>query len=150
MNRADLDTVVNRALLGLPTPVAPPTLLPRIMSAVQAWKLRPWYHRAWFTWPVAGQAAMLTGLIILASTAAVALSLTENATLRALSAPLGGVVARAAAIGQSVGKTAGAARIIWDSLIQPVVPYLFAVVVLMGFACAAFGAALKHVAFERT
>ena len=36
-------------------PRAPHTLLPRVLAAVQAWAQRPWYERAWFTWPLGGK-----------------------------------------------------------------------------------------------
>ena len=53
MGPADFEHRLTRELQMLPTPRAPGTLLPRVMAAVQAWALRPWYQRAWFTWPPA-------------------------------------------------------------------------------------------------
>src|SRR4029078_6895329 len=38
-------------------PMAPDTLLPRVLAAVDAWINRPWYTRAWFTWPLGWQIA---------------------------------------------------------------------------------------------
>ena len=45
--------------------------------------------------------------------------------------------------------TANAARVIWRVLLEPVAVYAFAIVLLMWLACAAFGAALTRVVFER-
>jgi hypothetical protein len=130
MRRIDLESAVHEELRALPLPPAPPTLLPRVLAAVEAWARRPWYSRTWFTWPGVWQAV---------SIAAVA------------------VVAAAAVVGtpwvlQSIEETTAvtAARILWRTLAAPLVPYLFAVVMLMCLACAAVGTALNRLAFGRT
>ena len=48
-------TLVDRELRQLPSPRAPHTLLPRVLAAVEQWTRRPWYARAWFTWPLGGR-----------------------------------------------------------------------------------------------
>src|SRR5580765_5228087 len=65
MYPADLDRLVDRELKHLPSPRAPHTLLPRVLAAVEHWTLRPWYTRAWFTWPLAWQIVSLTALALL-------------------------------------------------------------------------------------
>ena len=50
---------------------------------------------------------------------------------------------------QLAGVTANAARVIWRALLEPVAVYAFVIVLLMWLACAAFGAALTRVVFER-
>src|SRR6478752_931002 len=55
----DLEALASRELRRLPLPRAPQTLLPRVLAAVDAWARRPWYMRAWFTWPLGWQGASL-------------------------------------------------------------------------------------------
>lgn len=123
---ADLEQKVGRELRRLPAPRAPHTLLPRVLAAVDAWMNRPWYTRAWFTWPVGWQVASvaLLGLFI----AGVWLLPPAPA---------------------SVVVTTNAGRVLWRTLIEPFLAYAFVVVVIMFVACAAFGAALSYVFVER-
>ena len=64
MNPTDLETLVDRELRRLPALRAPHTLLPRVLAAVQRWSQRPWYARAWFTWPIGGQIASAAALVL--------------------------------------------------------------------------------------
>jgi len=123
----DLERIVDRELQRLPPPRAPHTLLPRVLAAVDAWSRRPWYTRAWFTWPLAWQVA---------SIAAVALLVYGMWMLPA--AP------------PAVTMTTGAGRVMWRTLIEPFLTYVAVVIVLMCLACAAFGAALNYIFLERT
>jgi hypothetical protein len=150
MPRADLEQLVHDDLRRLPMPLAPITLLPRVLAAVQHWTLRPWYQRAWFTWPIGWQVISLAALVGFVGAAVVISPAAEYA----LAATLG---ARTASLSASIAQMAGhaetlaaAARIIWRSLGAPLAPYAFVVVALMGAACAAFGTALNRVVFERT
>lgn len=120
-----LSDEIDRELKRLPLPHAPHTLLPRVLQAVER-AARPWYSRAWFTWPSHWR---------LASVAAVALI--AYGVWRLPPAP-GSVVA-----------TAGTVRVLWETLIQPLLPYLLVLMVLMGVACAAFGVVLNYVLLER-
>jgi hypothetical protein len=150
MQRADLERLVHDDLRRLPTPVAPITLLPRVLAAVQQWSLRPWYERAWFTWPIGWQVISLAALVGLVGAAVVISPAAEHALSTNLAARIAAV---AAAIEPLVGHAqaaAAAGRIIWRALGAPLVPYAFVVVALMCAACAAFGTALNRVAFERT
>jgi hypothetical protein len=108
----ELEQRMRDELARLPSPGAPPTLLPRVLAAVDAWVSRPWYARAWFTWPLGWQAV---------SVVFVALALYGTA---------GGVI--------------------WRTLIEPLMGYVVGLVVLMGLACAVFGAALNYLFLERT
>ena len=123
---AELESLADRELRGLPVPRAPQTLLPRVLAAVDAWARRPWYMRAWFTWPYGWQAV---------STAALAAIV--YAMFNVPSAP------------PSVVTAMSASRVLWDALIEPLLPYLLAIVVLMCLACAVFGMALNYVLLER-
>jgi hypothetical protein len=129
-NEQELEQLADAELRQLPLPRAPQTLLTRVMQAVEAASHRPWYARAWFTWPWWSKAASL------AAVAAVAYGLWRLPL--ALPAPPTSVVA-----------AFGTTRVIWEALIQPLLPYLVAVMVLMCVACVAFGAALNYVLLER-
>lgn len=123
---ADLEQRVDRELRRLPPPRAPHTLLPRVLAAVEAWVNRPWYTRAWFTWPLGWQVA---------SVALLALAIAGVWMLPP--AP------------PSVVVTTNAGRVLWRTMIEPFLAYAFVIVVIMCLACAAFGAALSYVFVER-
>jgi hypothetical protein len=126
MTFADLEHRVHRELRRLPAPRAPHTLLPRVLAAVEAWVNRPWYTRAWFTWPLGWQVASVA-LLVLAVAGVWMLP----------PAP------------PSVVVTTNAGRVLWRTMVEPFLAYAFGIVVLMCLACAAFGAALSYVFVER-
>src|SRR6185436_19684837 len=66
MTFEDLERRVHRELERLPSPLAPDSLLPRVLAAVDAWARRPWYTRAWFTWPLGWQVASVLVLALFA------------------------------------------------------------------------------------
>ena len=149
MTPAELEQLVDKSLRQLPVPRAPHTLLPRVMTAVQAWASKPWYARGWFTWPALWQTALIAALILLASASAVLLPDAWAAGGERISALTGGVTSDVAALARRIDVMANTAQVVWRVLFQPFVAYLFGLVGLMCVACAAFGAALNRVAFER-
>ena len=124
---ADLERVVHRELQRLPLPRAPHTLLPRVLAAVDAWVNRPWYERAWFTWPLGWQVASIA-----------VVALVGYGFWNLPPAP------------PALQATTSATHVLWRTLIEPFLTYVFVVVVLMCVACAAFGAALNYLVLERT
>lgn len=127
MSFDELERRVHEELRRLPGPLAPRTLLPRVLAAVDAWANRPWYARAWFTWPLGWQ---------IASVAALAFAVYGTWNLPPVPA--------------SVVATTNAGGVIWRTLIEPLVGYVVFLVVLMCLACAVFGAALNYLFLERT
>lgn len=127
MSFDELERRVHEELRRLPAPLAPRTLLPRVLAAVDAWARRPWYERAWFTWPLGWRVASVAML-------AVAVYATWNLP------PLPG----------SVVATTNAGGVLWRTLIEPLLGYVVGLVLLMGVACAIFGAALNYLFLERT
>lgn len=125
-DNGDLETLVDRELRRLPPPRAPHTLLPRVMAAVDAWARRPWYTRAWFAWPVGWRVASFAPVALLA-----------YAAWSLPPAP------------PAVAATASASRVLWNAVVEPLLPYILLLVVLMGLACVAFGLALNYVLLER-
>ena len=126
MSFADLEQKVDRELRRLPAPRAPHTLLPRVLAAVEAWVNRPWYTRAWFTWPLGWQVASVALLV----PAVVGVWMLPPAPT-------------------SVVVTTNAGRVLWRTMVEPFLAYAFVIVVIMCLACAAFGAALSYVFVER-
>lgn len=122
----DLERRVDGGLRRLPPPLAPDTLLPRVLAAVDEWARRPWYTRAWFTWPAGWQAASIAALVLVAV-----------AAWMLPPAPPSLVV------------TGNAGRVLWRTIVEPFLAYAFGIVVLMCLACAAFGVALTYVFVER-
>jgi hypothetical protein len=149
MRPSDLETLVHRELQKLPLPRAPYTLLPRVMAAVQEWTMRPWYARAWFTWPLQWQVASITALLAIVVAVAVLLPGAQAAAVSGVSRLVARPMGDVAGIAQQVQTTTSAAEVLWRLLLQPLVGYAFALVVLMCLACVAFGAALNYVVIER-
>ena len=148
MRPVDLERIVHRELRQLPLPRAPHTLLPRVLAAVQELSRRPWYARAWFTWPLGWRLASIAALVLLVAGGAVLLPTVEAAASRA--ATLGdGVFTGPAGVFQRVELAANAVVVVWRAVGQPLAAYAFAVVVVMCVICAAFGAALNYVLLER-
>lgn len=144
----DLERLADRELRRLPAPRAPHTLLPRVMAAVQAWAGRPWYSRAWFTWPLGWQvvsAAALVLVVIGGAMLAPRIQAAGSSAIAAVQIVVGGVPD----VTRPVETTANSARILWRTLLEPLASYALVVVVLMLLACAAFGTALNHVVIER-
>src|SRR3982750_715187 len=126
MTFEDLEQRVQHELRRLPSPLAPDTLLPRVLAAVDAWARRPWYTRAWFTWPLGWPIVSVVGVVL-----------------------FGVGVWMAPPAPPSVVVTTNAGLVMWRTMVEPFLFYAFGVVVLMCLACAAFGAALSYVFVER-
>ena len=148
MTPEDLECLAHRELRRLPAPRAPHTLLPRVMAAVQAWAGRPWYSRAWFTWPLGLQVASAAALVLLITGGVMLAPLAQAAASNAITAVR--IVATGGAdVARPLETTASSARILWRTLLEPLASYVLVVVVLMFLACAVFGTALNHVVIER-
>lgn len=149
MHPVDLETLIDRELRQLPMPRAPHTLLPRVLAAVQEWTLRPWYARAWFTWPFEWQVASVTALTVLVVCSAMLLPTVQAAAAPAASTFAARVMGDVAGIAEGVEMTTRAARVVWRALVEPFLMYAFALVALMCLACLVFGTVLNHVVLER-
>ena len=147
---ADLERHVDRVLADLPPLDAPDTLLPRVLAAVRAWAERPWYQRAWLTWPAGLQAASVALLLVVVLAIAMALPLVQAEAADALAL----VTARAPIdmprIPASLRATANAVVLVWRALIQPLVPFALAVAVMAGLASVVIASALNRVLLERS
>jgi hypothetical protein len=149
MPHVDLERIVHEELRALPLPAAPPTLLPRVIAAVHAWAERPWYARAWFTWPLAWQMASAAALLALVAAGFAVAPIAQDTVPAFLTAHASGPLTAWARAAHDVDEAIAAVRIMWRALAAPLVPYLFALVMAMCLACAAFGTALNRAAFGR-
>jgi len=150
MDPADLETVVDRELSRLPGPRAPQTLLPRVLTAVEAWSSRPWYTRAWFTWPVGWQAASLAALALLVAGGALLIPsalAAAGGSLANLTMRVSGEIVSAV---RDVDSLLNAGRVLWRALFQPLAAYALGLLLLMCVTCAAFGTALNRLAVGRS
>jgi len=147
MDEHDLETRVHRELERLPAPRAPHTLLPRVMAAVQDWASRPWYARAWFTWPLGWQVVSVAALVLLITGTVLLAPRVEAAAAGAIASVQARFVSPVPDVEPPVAATS--ARILWRTLLEPLVNYAVVIIVLMFLACAVFGTALNHVVIER-
>jgi hypothetical protein len=147
MDPADLERLIDRELRRLPPPRAPRTLMPRVMAAVDEARHRPWYSRAWLTWPAGWQVASVLLLLGVAGVSAMWLpgAFAAANALTFVSDVRGNVSETA----RDVEVATTAVRVLWRALLAPVVPYAFGLVFLMCVACAVFGTALNHLVFGR-
>jgi hypothetical protein len=150
MPGVDLEGFVHRELRQLPPPAAPSTLLPRVLAAVQAWALRPWYARPWFHWPAGWQTVSIAALVVIVAGGVALEPEVQKVVLDAIAARASHLTVATAAASQDLETSFTAARVVWRAVAAPLVPYAFAVVLLMCLACFAFGTALNLVAFERS
>lgn len=147
MEPGDLERLIDAELRKLPPLRAPRALLPRVMAAVAEAAARPWYARAWLTWPVGWQIASVA--VLLGTLAGTAMLLpTVEAAFSTLTF-VAGVRGEVADTTRDVETATTAFRVLWRTLLAPVVPYAFGLVLLMCAACAIFGAALNHLVFGK-
>lgn len=134
-----------RALVQLPPIKAPDTLLPRIMAAVHAWAAKPWYQRAWFTWPAGGQMAAVGGLLLFGALVwRLMLPLDPEHTF--LSSRVSSVVAD----GVSRLETYRLATRVLSSALQPVLLVAVVIVAAMTGACLVGAFIINRAIFGRT
>jgi hypothetical protein len=64
----ELESLLDSELKQLSLVSAPPTLVRKVLAALEARAARPWWQRAWWDWPVTAQAAFfLLALSIVAA-----------------------------------------------------------------------------------
>lgn len=145
----DHDAAVDRALRSLPYGPAPATLLPRVMAAVAAWAERPWYERAWFTWPVAWQVCSAAAVLILVAGLALGAPVVQSLIAAASQDATAALFARVSGGIDRVDATVSGARVLWRALGAPILMYAAIVVVLMYAACAAVVVVLNRAFFGK-
>ena len=136
---------IDRALKGLPAPRAPRTMLPRIMAAVESRAARS-APRPWVDWPLGWQLASAALVIVFAIGVGRQWPGAESAIGRSVAPVIDSVTS---AVGDLTDRTSvfvTLARVVWRAVLQPLSGYALLLVLVMGAACATFGAALNRVA----
>ena len=147
MHPDDLEELIGRELGRLPRPRAPLTLVPRVMAAVRAWAARPWYQRAWFTWPAAWQALTLALVVTAASGMVLAVSRLDPLVAGASSTLAGSVGPWL----NAATTTVGVVRALSHAIVEPALDLrllLLAIVLLVSAVSVGIAAALGRVAFS--
>ncbi len=149
MRQSDLEQRPAWHLKELPGFPAPPTLLPRVMAAVQAWTLRPWYARAWLTWPLRWRLA--SGVALVASAAALAMGFpgVEADAQLWMKAMVVRSVPSWSDLGGDPEGMLRAARTVWRALVHPVLIYACALIAVMTATTATLTVALTRAMFGR-
>ena len=123
MKTDELEVVIARMLARLPDPVAPPTLLPRVMDAVRSAANQPWHARPWSEWP--GWAKVAAAV---ASAVPLALAATAPSPVDLVDGPL-----------------VESVRVLWHAVVEPNAVYLAVLAGAMGAASVLFCAALSRI-----
>jgi hypothetical protein len=146
MHPDELARLVDRELKRLASPRAPETLLPRVMTAVQARPARTGAVGWWYRWPIpvrvlsaAASVAVLAGLLWFWPAMQAQLAAALAGTTAARFGVVLDVFRQAAAISTALDA-------LWRTVLQPLSSVVLPLVLLMWAACAAFGAALGRVA----
>jgi hypothetical protein len=147
---AELEKRVDRALADLPPLTAPDTLLPRVLAAVQAWAERPWYQRAWLTWPVGLQVASAVLLLLMVAGGALAMPLVQAQGSQLVAFVTARVPIDLPNLGASLRVTAIAFVLVWRALVQPLLLFVLPLAFMAGVAGAAILTALNRVLVERS
>lgn len=143
MDPLELERRADRRLKALPQPLAPVTLLPRVMAAARVAAARQ--ARAWFAWSPGWQVASLAALVA----AVGGIVFVWPAVVVALTGPVADVLSPVASLAGAVRLVGdallGAAGVVDRTVLQPAAFLVAALMVLMVGACAVFGSALGHV-----
>jgi hypothetical protein len=150
MDPADLERWLDRELKQVPAPRAPDTLLPRVLATADAWQRRPWYARGWASWPAGWQAASLVGFAVAVGGLIVGAALVQGQVVTMVSALVSTPAVTETLSGvQRLLAAAGALRIVWQALLEPLAFVIVVVGALLYLTCVAFGLALERVASGR-
>ena len=147
---AELEKRVDDALADLPPLAAPDTLLPRVLAAVQAWAERPWYQRAWLTWPVGLQVASAALLCVIVAGGALAIPLIHAQGAQAIAFVNARMPVDVPGLGASLRVSASALVLAWRALVQPLLLFVLPLAFVAGVAGAAILTALNRVLVERS
>ena len=143
MNPIDLEQLVDAELKRLPTPRAPRTLLPRVLTAAAAQSQHGRAGRGWGGWPRVWQ---------LAGAIAAGIVLVGIWKLAAFAEPFIAPLLPSAGLGRAAAFTGGAddavtmVRVLWDVLLQPVAAYVSILAISLALACALLWSAVERLA----
>jgi hypothetical protein len=142
----ELDEQLDRELRELPGPRAPETLLPRVMLAVAEADAKPWYARAWMTWPreVQVASALLLALVVAGLWSIAPIGFQGIADV--VSPAANDIWTRLAAVVRQTEQVATLGRVLWEVLLGPIAAHALVFTVLIAFFCALFWTAVTRLA----
>ena len=146
MEPRELEQFIDRELKALPPPAAPGSLRARVMAAVAMLDHRPWYSRAWLTWP---RELQLVSVALFALLLVGSWSLAPGATgwLVDVAAPATGqAFGRVAAAVNAAERLATLGRVLWQVILQPIALYFAVLAVFATLGSAALWAAVNRLA----
>jgi anti-sigma factor RsiW len=149
MQPDDLERLIDDRLRRLPPPQAPSALAPRIMRSVEDWATRPWYTRAWMTWPIGWRVASVVAAAAMLAALVVFIPSFYETSASVTSSAMDSVARRATPATRRVDVVVTAVVVVWRALIAPVVPYALGVVMVMFLACGLAGTALSYLVFGK-
>ena len=145
----DLETRVGAHLRRLPSPRAPQTLLPRVLAAVQAWSMRPWYSREWFTWPLGWQVGSIALLMAMLAGSAMAIPVVQAVVSAATARITSGAMTNVPQIVRGVELASDVVLVLWRAMVQPFLTYALVLVGLMCLMAAMCAIALGRAVFGK-
>lgn len=136
---------IDRALKALPAPRAPRTLLPKVMTAVDS-RIASRAPRPWLDWPVWWQLASAAIVLVFAIGIVRFWPTTQAAAARWGTPVVASITNQISAVAEHTSIVVTLTRAIWRLLVAPLSGIALELVLVMGAACATFGAALNRVA----
>ena len=137
---------IDRALKGLPAPRAPRTMLPRIMAARGIARGRGLRRGPGSTGRSRWQLASAALVIVFAIGVGRLWPGAESAIGRSVAPVIDSVTSAVGDLTDRTSVVVTLARVVWRAVVQPLSGYALLLVLVMGAACATFGAALDRVA----
>lgn len=128
MHDDELERLIDGELKGLPQPRAPRSLLPRVMAAIDAPRVQPWYSRPWLAWPRVWQGVSV-------------------AFVASLAVGLWTIWSEAPGIVQWFNRVAVVSRALWNVLFGPIAFIVIGLIVIVALAGAAAWTAVSRVTF---
>jgi hypothetical protein len=143
-----LEKLIGAALKNLPFSKAPAALAPRVLSILAARASLPWWHRAWWDWPLAAQATfLLVALAIAGGFSGGTLILDQRAA--AYSQQATERLAPIAGLGDTGMTLVNALGLLWEKAAQPFVLHGVVLAGVLYLICLGLGTACVRYALKR-
>jgi hypothetical protein len=144
-----LETRIDAELKKLPFSKAPAALAPRVLSILAARARMPWWHRVWWDWPLAAQAAfLLVALAIAGGFSGGTLILDQSAT--AYSQQMTERLAPIRGLGETSMTLVNALGLLWEKAAQPFVLYGLVLAGVLYLICLGVGTVCVRSALKRS
>jgi hypothetical protein len=146
----ELEREISRELETLPPLIAPRTLIPRVLAALEAQWALPWYRRAWQMWPTSLQAASFAMLLAFFGSLCFGGWQMSHSQMASMTAhKFGDALSSLQVAVNAAGVLANAAGMAFKSFGQAVVIGSIAALVMGYGLCVALGTAAYRLAYAR-